>query len=65
MKTNKKLTISLAALALAGIAVYLVVKKQADDEAEILDNVAEEGYETAHDILYPLKIQRKKKNRNF
>jgi len=50
---------------LAGILVgmaggLLLVLSRRKDDGEILNRVADEGYETAHDILFPEKGKSKK-----
>lgn len=57
-KRDKILLGSVAAVALAGVAVYSLTKC---DTKKRLKNVANEGYETAHDILYPHKKHKKRK----
>ena len=50
MKTSTKIALAVTAAAAAGIAIYAVRHKRLE---RILKNVADEGYETARDILYP------------
>ena len=53
-RTNKTI-ISVASITAIGVIVYLRYKKQNKKQQQILDRVADEGYETAYDVLYPLK----------
>ena len=52
MKLSNKIGFGLAVLAVAGIAVYLVRRTQ---NKRMLNQIADEGYETAQDILFPDK----------
>jgi len=52
MKVSKIIRIGLALAAVAGVAVYIAKKIE---RKNMLDQIAEEGYETAHDILFPGK----------
>lgn len=52
MKNNSKITLALAAVATAALVIYLTRSVNAK---RMLVKVADEGYETAHDILYPGK----------
>lgn len=52
MKTSTRLTLSLAAIGAAAIVIYVARQISAQ---KMLVKVADEGYETAHDILYPNK----------
>jgi len=47
----KKVVITLTAVTVAGLAIY-AVRRHLKYRA-MREKVAEEGYETAHDILYP------------
>ena len=58
MKTTDKILVAVAAGFLAGLAVYMVRRSE---EKRMLDKVAAEGYETAHDVLFPHKSQIGKK----
>lgn len=55
---KKKLVIAIASTIAVGIVVYLVQKNK---EEKRTISIADAGYETAHDILYPLKKQRWRK----
>ena len=55
---KKKLAITIASTIAVGIVIYLVQKNR--EEKRTMD-IADAGYETAHDILYPLKKQRWKR----
>lgn len=52
MKISKIIGIGLALVAVAGVAVYITKKKK---RKNMLNQISEEGYETAHDILFPGK----------
>lgn len=52
MKKTSGITLSLAALGAAAIVIYVV--RQISSK-RMLTRVSDEGYETAHDILYPNK----------
>jgi len=52
MKNNTKIAIILAAIGTASITVYLIRRK---NRQHMLAEVANEGYETAPDILFPDK----------
>ncbi len=58
MKTSQKLIYSVAAIAFTGLLVY--VTRSANTKKRIAE-VANEGYETAADLLYPKTNQRFKK----
>lgn len=58
MKTSKKLMIGFGALAAIGA---LIVVTRRYNTGRRLTHIANEGYETAHDILYPTKYNRAKK----
>lgn len=58
-KINRNdLLVAAAVGAAAGILVYLVRRVK---EHKILTKVSDEGYETAHEVLYPQKKQMKGK----
>jgi hypothetical protein len=50
MKISKIIGFSLAVVAVAGVAIYIAKKIE---RKNMLDQIADEGYETAHDILFP------------
>ena len=54
MKKTDKILVAVAAGFLAGLIVYAARRYK---ERSILNQVANEGYETAHDILFPNKNQ--------
>ena len=58
MKTSKKLIYGAAALAFTGLLVY--VTRHANTKRRIAE-VADEGYETAADLLHPKTNRRFKK----
>jgi hypothetical protein len=53
---KKTLAILLGATAIAAIAV-VVYRKRNRNTGHMLKQVAEEGYETAHDVLFPQKLK--------
>lgn len=56
MSKNNKALFGLASIAAIGVLVYLRYnRKKVKKEMEKLERVADEGYEFAQDILYPLK----------
>ncbi len=50
MKAANKIIIGLAAVALAGLVIYASNRNKT---RQMLSQIADEGYETAHDILFP------------
>lgn len=57
MKASRILLATTAALAVGVLALVLTKKQKTRIRRA---EVADEGYELAHDVLYPLKNQRKK-----
>ncbi len=55
MKNREKLFIGITAVLAVRLAIFIAGKTKKDRMLERLDKIAEEGYETAADILYPLK----------
>ena len=58
MKTSTKITLGMAALALTGTLIY--VTRSYNTRKRLL-HISNEGYETAHDILYPTQYNRGRK----
>ncbi len=58
MKTTEKVFLAVAAGAVAGLVYYMLKKAE---ERRVLNRIAAEGYETAHDVLYPNRMQTGKK----
>ena len=59
MKGTTKLLLTLGTVAAAtGLVIYAIRRHKNNQR---LEQVADEGYETAHDILFPGKTQRRKK----
>jgi hypothetical protein len=58
MKISTKNMLGIAAISALGIALMIGTKKSKKIN---LDQIADEGYETAHDILYPKQFGREKK----
>ena len=56
-KTNKILVSVGIAAVTAGFIIYAVRRYQSSQRRT---RIANEGYETAHDILYPRKLRKKK-----
>ncbi len=52
MKLSNKIVFGLAAAVAAAIVVYIARRS---DTKRMLNQIADEGYETAHDILFPDK----------
>jgi len=58
MKTSTKTMIGVAALAAVGVAIYMMTRDKRKERAKNrLARVSDEGYETAHDVLYPNKYK--------
>jgi len=55
MKTRNKILFGLSVAAIVGLIVYVIRKK---NTKKMLNQIADEGYETAHDILFPNKEKR-------
>jgi hypothetical protein len=53
-----KTSITLLSLVLIGFATLLLLRKRNEEGQEMVKQVSDEGYETAHDILYPGKQHR-------
>ncbi len=58
MKNSTKILLALSAIAATGTLVYIT---RFCNTHRRLANISNEGYETAHDILYPNKYNRGKK----
>jgi hypothetical protein len=58
MKISKTTLWSLLAISAVGLTVYAVSKKK---HRKKLTRIADEGYEIAHDILFPDKAVKEKK----
>jgi hypothetical protein len=57
MKTSTKTMIGVAALAAVGLAIYVLSREKKQARTDRLAHIADEGYETAHDVLYPNKYK--------
>jgi len=57
MKTSTKTMIGVAALAAVGLAIYMMSREKREERSNRLAHIADEGYETAHDVLYPNKYK--------
>jgi hypothetical protein len=55
MKSAIRLALGVAAVAVAGMVIYSIRR---ENTGRMLTQVADEGYETAHDILFPRKSKR-------
>ncbi len=54
MKLKNKIALGISVAAVAGIVLYFVRRSNTDiNRKQMLTQVADEGYETAHDILFP------------
>ena len=63
--SRKKIIAGISLLALAGIIIYLRRRHRTNIVNELRsEQVAEHGYETAHDILFPKKNKATKKYRD-
>ncbi len=60
MKISKKTLFSLLAITAVGVVIYLSRKGEDDNCEGKLAHIADEGYETANDILYPNQARREK-----
>lgn len=52
MKKSTKILLGVAALAAVGATAFIISQQK---RRRRLKHVADEGYETAHDVLYPRK----------
>ncbi len=57
MKKTLRILVGLTAVAVVGIVIY---RKRSKNTVEMLERVADEGYETAHDVMYPRHSKRGK-----
>lgn len=57
MKKTLRILIGLTAVAVVGMVIY---RKRNRNTGVMLDRVADEGYETAHDVMYPSHSKRGK-----
>ena len=55
MKKTFRILAGITALAVVGMIIY---RKRSRNTGNMLKNVSDEGYETAHDVLYPTKTKR-------
>jgi len=60
MKLRDKTLLVTSAFALVAIT-FILLKRKEEKEAKMRDSIADEGYETAGDILYPLKTKKRPK----
>ena len=62
---RKRIIAGISLLALAGIILYVRRRHRANAVNDLkAEQVAEHGYETAHDILFPKKDRRIKRHRS-
>ena len=54
-KTVGLVFVGIAAIVVAGVIIY---RKRSRNTTYMLSQVSEEGYETAHDVLFPRKSKR-------
>ncbi|MDP9230646.1 MAG: hypothetical protein M3O67_08245 [Bacteroidota bacterium] len=59
MKATKKIIAGIGLVSVGGLIIYLVRRHKTN---RMLEQIAEHGYETAHDILFPKKNKRGRKN---
>ena len=52
MTKNERILVSIGAIALTGLLIFSFRRAQTKKR---LDHISDEGYETAHDVLYPKK----------
>jgi hypothetical protein len=60
MKTTKKILVGIGFATVVGLIVYMVRNRRKINRMS--QEVAEHGYETAHDILFPKKSKRRQKD---
>jgi hypothetical protein len=60
MKTTKKILVGIGFATVVGLIVYMVRNRRKINRMS--QEVAEQGYETAHDILFPKKNKRRQKD---
>lgn len=58
MKSSNKVLLAIGLAAAAGFIIYAMRRHQSDRR---FAKIADEGYETAHDILYPHKSKGRRK----
>lgn len=63
MKNSQILLIGITSVLTIGVAIYFAGKTKKDRMLQRLDQIAEEGYETAADILFPAKSNWQKRYR--
>lgn len=59
MTNRNKLILGVTAVGAIGV-IFLLTRKQKVKKEKMLNDIADEGYETAGDILYPLKSKKYK-----
>ena len=56
MKLSQKIALSLAIVAAAGAILYIAGRRSdSNNSKRMLNEIADEGYETANDVLFPGK----------
>ena len=60
MKATNKIIAGIGLIAVAGLIIYLGRRKRL---SHIHEQIAEHGYETAHDVLFPNKHKQKRKHK--
>jgi hypothetical protein len=61
MKTTNKVILAVAATAIAATVTGMVIHAvQRKNKNRRLSRVSDEGYETAHDVLFPTRNKRRK-----
>lgn len=62
MTAKNKALLGVASLTTIGVVIYLSYRRlEKKQQRKISEQVSDEGYEFAHDILYPLKKNRIKR----
>ncbi len=64
MSNRKILLTGIVSIAIVGMVILIAKKNVSSKKAVELDRIADAGYETAGDILYPMK-KASKKRRNI
>ncbi len=63
MNKNNKILLAFAAATLAGVVIYMARhRRKTCDE---LNQVANEGYETAHDVLFPGRPKKRRQRVHY
>jgi hypothetical protein len=63
INTRQTLLFGASSIAAVALVVYLAGKRKRSNRNRRLNRIADEGYETAQDILYPISTKRMRKAR--